>query len=305
MAAEGAASAGAAQAAPPTGPLQAAPELAPYLQVALDAAREAGAVIAAAWNAPKQVDTKAGDADLVTETDKKCEALILERISAAFPAHKFIGEEGSAVQGFTDELTHEPTWMVDPVDGTTNFVHRYPFSCVSIGLTINKQPVVGVVFNPILNELYHATRGGGAFLNGAPITASDTTELRRAVVGTEMGTRRDDGFMDACFDRIRTLGQAARSLRCSGSCALNLCSVAQGRLDAFFELGLGGCWDLCAGVLVLEEAGGRVIDPTGGPFNIMSRRVLGTNAHLAEQVATILAGCKYDPEEPPALPPLQ
>ena len=98
MAAEGAASAGAAQAAPPTGPLQAAPELAPYLQVALDAAREAGAVIAAAWNAPKQVDTKAGDADLVTETDKKCEALILERISAAFPAHKFIGEEGSAVQ---------------------------------------------------------------------------------------------------------------------------------------------------------------------------------------------------------------
>lgn len=290
--------------APPAGPALTAEELQPYLDVALAAAREAGAVIAAAWNAPKQIDTKSGDADLVTETDKKCEELILTRIRDAFPDHKFIGEEGSAAQGFTDELTDAPTWMVDPVDGTTNFVHRYPFSCVSIGLTIGKRPVVGVVFNPILDELYHATRGGGACLNSQPIRVSDTTELRRAVVATELGTRRDAGFMDACFDRMRALGSAARSLRCSGSCALNLCSVAMGRLDVFYELGLGGCWDLCAGVLVLEEAGGRVLDPTGGPFNLMSRRVLGANAHLAEAAAAILAGCKYDPQEPPALPPL-
>lgn len=119
--------------------------------------------------------------------------------------------------------------MVDPVDGTTNFVHRFPFSCVSIGLAVNKQPVVGVVFNPIMGELYQAVRGGGAFRNGEPISVSDTAELGRAVVGTELGTRRDAAFLEACFDRMRALGRATRSMRCSGSCALNLCSVAMGR----------------------------------------------------------------------------
>lgn len=108
-------------------------------------------------------------------------------------------------------------------------MHRFPFSCVSIGLTVGKQPVVGVVFNPILGEMYQAVRGGGAFLNGQPIRVSDTTQLSKAVVATELGTRRDEGFMDACFARIRTLGQQSRSLRCTGSCALNLCSVAMGR----------------------------------------------------------------------------
>ena len=188
------------------------------------------------------------------------------------------------LQGFTDELTDAPTWMVDPVDGegvagvhavlgfaaarclflcvslaapcflltgclpaqlpahlstsfpspagTTNFVHRFPFSCVSIGLTIGKQPVVGVVFNPILGELYEAVRGGGALLNGQPIRVSDTAQLSKAVVATELGTRRDECFMDACFHRIRTLGQQSRSLRCTGSCALNLCGVAMGRCGA-------------------------------------------------------------------------
>ncbi|KAI7843873.1 hypothetical protein COHA_002420 [Chlorella ohadii] len=294
-----AANGGGAAAPAPAGP---ASEYEPYLEVALAAAREAGTVIAEAWNAPKKIDTKSGDADLVTETDKKCEALVLGRIRAAFPDHKFIGEEGSAAQGFTDDLTDAPTWMVDPVDGTTNFVHRFPFSCVSIGLTIGKRPVVGVVYNPILNELYHAVVGGGAFLNGQPIRVSETTELKKAVIATELGTRRDADFLDACFHRIRQLGQGARSLRCSGSCALNLCSVAMGRLDVFYEIGLGGCWDLCAGALVLQEAGGCVLDPTGAPFNLMSRRVLGTNAHLAEAAAAILAQCPDAPGEPPALP---
>lgn len=251
-------------------------------------------------------------------------------------------------------------------------MHRFPFSCVSVGLTIGKQPVVGVVYNPVLDELYHAgtrqlrgscsrqgrlkghrraasgvcvgdlvvftgslpqgmsvnvfphrplhplcaVRGGGAFLNGSPIRASDTAQLSKALVATELGTRRDAAFLDAAFDRIRRLGAATRSLRCTGSCALNLCSVAMGRcarrrraaslpppraqrshpaavplsagaaqaclqpaaqrgfppssrsprrLDAYYEVGLGGCWDLCAAVLVLQEAGGRVLDPQGAP----------------------------------------
>ena len=106
-------------------------------------------------------------------------------------------------------------------------------------------------------------RGGGACLNARPIRASDTAQLSAALVATERGTRRDPAFLEACFDRMLQLSARCRGLRCNGSCALNLCSVAKGRLDAYYELGLGGCWDLCAAVLVLLEAGGRVTDPTG------------------------------------------
>lgn len=271
------------------------------LTVALSAAKDAGAVIATAWDQAKSVEHK-GVMDLVTETDKQCEALILNMIRDAFPDHCFIGEEGSAAQGFTAELTAAPTWMVDPVDGTTNFVHRFPFSCVSIGLAVDHIVVLGVVFNPILDELFHAVRGDGAFLNGKRITVSDTADLQSAVFATEIGTRRDEPFLDAAFGRMRALAKESRSVRACGSCALNLCSVAMGRLDAYYEIGLGGPWDLAAGSLVLEEAGGKVLDPAGGPFNVMSRRVLGTNAHLAEPVSGILAQGPYAPDEPPPLP---
>lgn len=296
-----------AAAGEPAGPAesssrQAAEEYREYLEVALAAAREAGAIIKAAWDQPRKVEHK-GTFDLVTETDKQCEETVLTRLSSAFPTHKFIGEENSSAQGFTDELTEEPTWMVDPVDGTTNFVHRFPFSCVSIGLAIDRRVVAGVVYNPILDEVFHATRGGGAFRNGQRIAVSQTDSLQAAVFATEVGTSREDAFLDACFDRIRTLVKQCRSLRATGSCALNLCGVACGRLDAYYELGLGGPWDLAAAVLVVEEAGGRVLDPTGGPFNIMSRRVLGTNAHLAEEVSSVLAGCKYAESEPKPQPP--
>ena len=242
--------------------------------------------------------------DLVTETDKQCEALVLSAIRTAFPTHEFIGEEGSAEQGFTADLTTAPTWMVDPVDGTTNFVHRFPFSCVSIGLVINRSVVVGVVFNPVLDEMFHAVRGAGAFLNNTPISASDTTDLEKALFATELGTRRDDAFLDAAFGRIQAVSKQTRSMRACGSCALNMCSVAMGRLDFYYEVGLGGPWDMAAAALILEEAGGKVLDPVGGPFNLMSRRVLGTNGHLAVAVSGILAAATWADDEPQPLPPL-
>ena len=240
--------------------------------------------------------------DLVTETDKQCEELVLNAIRTAFPTHEFIGEEGSAAQGFTAELTDAPTWMVDPVDGTTNFVHRVPFSCVSIGMAVNKSIVVGVVYNPILDEMFHAVKGGGAFRNDKPITTSDTSKLQNALFATEVGTRRDDEFLDACLGRIRAVIKHCRSVRACGSCALNLCSVAMGRFDFYYEINLGGPWDMAAGALVLEEAGGSVVDPAGGPFNLMSRRVLGTNGHLTEAVSDILAVGPLAPGEAPPLP---
>lgn len=268
-----------------------------YLNVARDAATRAGSIILEAWNKSKKVEHK-GAVDLVTETDKECESVVKGMLGAAFPDHAFIGEEEVAAVGKIPELSDKPTWLVDPVDGTTNFVHRFPFSCVSIGLAINGEIVLGVVFNPVLNEMFHGVRGGGAYLNGKPIKCSDTKELSNAIFATEIGTRRDDEFLDACFARMRALTKQSRSVRACGSCALNLCSVAMGRLDAYYEIGLGGPWDLAGATLILEEAGGRVLDPSGGPFRLMSRRVLGTNAHLADPISTILSDGPWALNEP-------
>ncbi|XP_024535072.1 inositol-phosphate phosphatase [Selaginella moellendorffii] len=255
-------------------------ELDGFLEIAVDAAKQAGQIIAGSFHSHKNVEHK-GKVDLVTETDKACEKLIFELLQKHFPDHKFIGEETSALNG-TAELTDEPTWIVDPLDGTTNFVHGFPFVCVSIGLTIGKVPSVGVVYNPILNELFTAVKGRGAFLNGSKITASSQDEIYKALLATEVGTKRDKATVDETTDRINNLLYKIRSLRMTGSCALNLCGVACGRLDIFYELGFGGPWDITAGVVILQEAGGRVFDPSGGPLELMSQRIAATNSHLQD-----------------------
>ena len=191
--------------------------------------------------------------------------------------------------------------MVDPLDGTTNFVHRYPFVCTSIALVIRKEVVIGVVYNPIMKELFTAIKGQGAFLNGQPITVSTKNQLDQALLATEIGVSRDKEVMDAIFDRIRSVTAKMRSIRCSGACALNLCSVACGRIDAMYEVGFGGCWDCAAGALMVTEAGGEMLDPSGGPFDVMARRVLGANAHLGKPVAGIIASSKSSNKEPQPL----
>ena len=191
--------------------------------------------------------------------------------------------------------------MVDPLDGTTNFVHRFPFVCTSIALVIQKQIVVGVVYNPVLEELFTAVKGKGAFLNGQSIRVSSKDQLDQALLATEIGVSRDEGVMDAIFDRIRKVTMRMRSVRCSGACALNLCSVACGRIDVMYEVGFGGCWDCAAGALIVTEAGGQMLDPSGSPFNVMSRRVLGANANLGKPVAEIIASCRTSNQEPAPL----
>lgn len=269
------------------------------LKVAVQAGRDAGELIRKAWDRARTIEHK-GAVDLVTETDKECEALVLGQLKEAFPSHRFIGEEETAAMGFIPELTDEPTWLVDPVDGTTNFVHRFPFCCVSIALAVNSKVVVGVVYNPILDELFHAKDKAGAFLNGRAIHCSEATDLKSSIFITELGTRRDKEYMDAVFSRMKMLAEHTRGMRSCGSCALNLCSVACGRADAYYEIGLGGPWDMAAGSKILEEAGGVVSDPTGSPLSIMSRRVLGTNSHLGPIVASILskAPCLDDEPQP-------
>ncbi|PNW82312.1 hypothetical protein CHLRE_06g278202v5 [Chlamydomonas reinhardtii] len=275
-----------------------------YLEVAIDAAVAAGDVIKGSFKGPKQVEEKLNHADLVTATDKAAEDLIFGRIRAAFPDHAFIGEESAAAAGGAAALTDAPTWMVDPLDGTTNFVHGFPFVCTSIALVVGRRVVVGVVYNPVLGELFAAAAGGGACLNGAPLATSAATELAGALMGTEVGTARDEETVDSTFGRVRALTSKMRSVRCGGSCALGLCNVAAGRLDAFYEINFGGCWDSAAGALMVSEAGGTVLDPAGGPWDVMSRRVLAAGTRqLGEAVAAVLAGCKLSSREvgpPPA-----
>ena len=147
------------------------------------------------------------------------------------------------------------------------------------------QLLVGVVYNPITDELFSAVKGGGATLNGVPLHTSGAAGLATALVGTEIGTSRDPAVMDAAFGRAQALTAAARSLRCGGSCALGLCGVAAGRLDAFYEIGFGGPWDVAAGACILREAGGVVLDPAGGPFTLGGRRVLGAAQGVAAAAA--------------------
>ncbi|KAH7857593.1 hypothetical protein Vadar_014369 [Vaccinium darrowii] len=218
-----------------------------FLAIAVDAAKKAGERICKGFYQTKHVEHK-GQVDLVTETDKACEDLIFNHLKQHFPSHKFIGEETTSACGVT-ELTDEPTWIVDPLDGTTNFVHGFPFICVSIGLTIGKIPIVGVVYNPIMDELFTGIDG----------KVSSQTELVKSLLATEV-----------------------RSLRTSGSCALNLCGIACGRLDLFYLLGFGGPWDVAGGAVIVKEAGGVLFDPSGKEFDISAQRVAASNPLLKD-----------------------
>ncbi|KAK4733581.1 hypothetical protein R3W88_007842 [Solanum pinnatisectum] len=242
-----------------------------FVDVAIEAAKKAGEIIRQGFYKSKHVEHK-GVVDLVTETDKACEDLIFNHLKQCFPSHKFIGEETTGAASGDFELTDEPTWIVDPLDGTTNFVHGF----------LLFKPVVGVVYNPIIDEIFTAIDGRGAFLNGKPISVSSESQLVKALVATEAGTNRDKAIVDATTERINRLLFKVRSLRMSGSCALNLCGVACGRLDLFYEIEFGGPWDVAVGALIVTEAGGLVLDPSGSKFDLTARRVAATNAHLKD-----------------------
>jgi inositol-phosphate phosphatase/L-galactose 1-phosphate phosphatase len=257
------------------------------LAVATDAAKKAGQVILDSFHKAKDVEHK-GLVDLVTETDKACEEYIFTQLRTSFPSHQLIGEEASSLNG-VPILTDEPTWLVDPLDGTTNFVHRFPFVCVSIGLAINKVQVLGVVYNPILDELFTGIQGKGAFLNGTRIYASSQEHIGNALLATEVGVKRDTQTVDLTTNMINKLLYKVRSLRLSGSCAMNLCGLACGRLDMFYEIGFGGPWDVAAGTLILREAGGLVFDPSGGEFDMMSHKICASNGHLKQALVDAMA----------------
>jgi len=264
------------------------------LEFALGLARTAGDTIRKYFGSQTlNIEYKAA-IDLVTSVDKEVEEYIRTAISQRFPTHTFLGEESSAGP---EMLSEQPTWIVDPIDGTTNFVHGLPFVSVSIAFAVDKQIQCGVVHNPILNETFTAARGRGAFLNGQPIHVAQRESLGQAVVATNVGYDRTPDGIEFMADNVKILLQNnVRSLRSLGSSATELSWVACGRLDLFYEFGIH-IWDIAAATLIVEEAGGVVCDPNGGSLNLVSRRVLGANRKLAESTAAVL-NCKHPKHTP-------
>lgn len=220
------------------------------LALATDLAREAGTLALSMRVGVEQLDTKSTPTDVVTAADKAVEALLLSALSVARPEDGVLGEEGSAADG-----TSGYRWVIDPIDGTVNYLYGIPQWAVSIGFESAQGSLVGVVYDPSKDELWQGVLGGGAVLNGAPLTCSGVTSLSQALVGTGFGY--DSRRRAAQAALLPTLLPAVRDLRRLGAGSLDLCSVAAGRLDAYFEQGLSP-WDLSAGRLVAREAGALV-----------------------------------------------
>jgi len=162
---------------------------------------------------------------------------------------------------------------VDPVDGTMNFVHGFPYTAISIGLTVDKNVVLGVVYNPILNKMYSAVKGRGAFCNDVKLEVSSTKDLSKALIISELGSTRTTDVMQQVYGNFTNLSMKVHGIRMMGSAALNMCSIASGEADGYYEYCLH-CWDMAGAKIIVEEAGGIVIDPEGGPLDLMSRRVV-------------------------------
>lgn len=251
-----------------------------FLAVAIDAAKTAGAYSAARWGKPIAVEMK-GEINPVTEVDKESERLIVQTIRAAFPDHDLLGEEG---QGQRKDSAYK--WIIDPLDGTVNYTHAYPLYAVSIALEHAGEIVVGVVYDPLRGEMFSATKGSGAFLNGNPIRVSTRDKLIESLIGTGFAysfrERKDKSL--AYFEAVI---RVAQGIRRDGVAAIDLCYVACGRFDAFFELNLFP-WDMAAGMLVLTEAGGRVTRFDGTPFSVYDKDILATNAGIHRELSQVL-----------------
>jgi myo-inositol-1(or 4)-monophosphatase len=252
--------------------------------VAAAAAQQAGKIIADAYRTDFQVYYKQGTlTNLVTEVDRRSEAAIVEVISAAFPEHRILAEEG----GEASRAGSPYRWYVDPLDGTTNFAHGFPMFCVSIGLEADGQMILGVVYDPLRRELFEAEAGQGAFLNGERIHVSKVADLQKALLVT--GFPYDHAGRQENLPYFSRFALESQGVRRTGSAAIDLCYVAAGRIDGFWELDLRP-WDVAAGSLMVAEAGGKVTDFLGHPFSVHGSQTLATNSLIHEAMASVIAG---------------
>ncbi|HKW76377.1 MAG TPA: inositol monophosphatase family protein [Terriglobales bacterium] len=241
-----------------------------FVQPMQELARDAGALLMSFFG--KVAIEYKGDADLVTQADRASEKLIVERVRKQWSDHDLLGEEGSRTETGSDFR-----WYIDPLDGTTNFAHGYPVFCVSLALEYRGERIAGVIYDPSRQEMFSAGCGSGAQLNGKPVHVSGTPRLAESLVATGFPSHKRHKNPNIHFYHQITL--RSHGIRRAGSAALDLCYVACGRYDAFWEFNLNP-WDTAAGVLMVEEAGGKVTNFSGESFSIDSRQVLATNSIL-------------------------
>jgi len=249
-----------------------------FLDAAIEIAREAGQVLLAHRGVGFELK---GAFDLVTAADRASEKLIIQRLRARFPGHGIVAEEGGRA-----ELDSELRWYVDPLDGTTNFAHGYPAWNVTLALAQREEVIAAVVYDPLNRELFAAERGGGARLNGAPIHVSATPTLKDALVATGFPNHKRQLNINIHF--YYQLAMLTHGVRRGGSAALDLAYTACGRLEAFWEFGLNP-WDMAAGTLLVEEAGGRASGMQGEPLDLHGRYVLVDNGLLHEEILELFA----------------
>ncbi|WP_372660419.1 inositol monophosphatase family protein [Cohnella sp.] len=259
-----------------------------FTAVAVNCASKAGEWIKSKMGSFTQLDTKYSMHDLVTEVDKGSERMIRNLIGTHFPHHSFLGEEGvepgpeASAKALMDMSDSEYLWIVDPIDGTTNYVHGFPFFSVSIALAYRGQVIVGVVYDPSRDEMFVAERGKGAYVRGRKIQVSEENTLSQSLIAT--GFPADHHIaLPANMKGIQALAPKVRNLRIAGSAALHLAYVAAGRLSGFWEYNLSS-WDIAAGSLLVEEAGGRLSDLNGETYHIGIRNVSASNGLIHEEL---------------------
>jgi myo-inositol-1(or 4)-monophosphatase len=251
-----------------------------FLPVAREAAEAAGRLLRRGIEGGMEIAYKSA-VDLVTNFERLAQDLIVEGISSAYPGHAFLAEEGLRPAAPAEFL-----WVIDPLDGTTNFAHRLPVFAVSIGLVAGGRPVVGVIFDPVRGEMFTAAAGDGAFLNGRPIRVSAVGELIHSLLATGFPYDMRESPVDN-IDHFHNFSVRAQAVRRCGSAALDLSYLACGRFDGFWELKLKP-WDVAAGAVIVPEAGGRISDFDGGEFGIGNGEALATNGLIHPAMLDVL-----------------
>jgi len=251
------------------------------IEIGLEAVRLGAAIVKESYGRATNISYKS-TIDLVTDVDRRAEERIISFLQLKSPHCGILAEEQDEIPG-----REAARWILDPLDGTTNFAHGYPFFCVSLALEQSGRTVWGAVLDPLRDELFSAQRGQGAFCNGAPVRVSDTTHLNRAMLCTGFPYDVHESSANN-LDHFTRLIKKARAIRRDGAAALDLCYVAMGRFDGFWEMKLKP-WDMAAGNLIVTEAGGRVSDFDGGKINPAAGAVLATNGHLHDCISDILA----------------
>jgi len=267
-----------------------------FMEVAMRLVNEAGTMITTAIDRTVCIEIKDGmvgadghAASVLTETDGAVEKHLVQGLKSQFSDHCFIGEEDvSAGSGEVEAFSNHPTWIIDPIDGTMNFVHKNPLVCTSVGLCINRRIVLGIVNCPLIGYTYTAKKGKGAFLNGKKVHVSGCKQMKKAMVIMEIPTGASQEKTQIAQANLALLMQNAHAIRAPGPAAMDIAFVGAGSSDAYFHFGIH-CWDMAAGALIVAEAGGVVVNPDGSEFDLMGRDILvASSMELITEMVSLL-----------------